>query len=48
MGQPLLLVTSKEKEIRKGASVSKKLYLIPEICVMTGIYYSVIYLTNYL
>lgn len=36
-GQPLLLATSKEKEIARGASVSKKVYLVPEICLMTGI-----------
>lgn len=35
--QPLLWCKSKEKEIRGGASVSKNVYLIPELCCMTGI-----------
>ncbi|GIY92309.1 piwi-like protein Siwi [Caerostris extrusa] len=37
MNQPLLLCKSKEKEIRKGASVSKNVYLLPELCCMTGL-----------
>ncbi|GFY37292.1 piwi-like protein 1 [Trichonephila inaurata madagascariensis] len=37
LNQPLLLCRSKEKEIRGGASVSKTVYLIPELCCMTGI-----------
>ncbi|KAF8763346.1 Piwi-like protein 1 like protein [Argiope bruennichi] len=35
--QPLLLCKSKEKEIRGGASVSKAIYLVPELCCMTGL-----------
>lgn len=38
MGQPLMLCTSKEREIKKGASVQKKCLLVPELCLMTGIY----------
>ncbi|CAL1299772.1 unnamed protein product [Larinioides sclopetarius] len=37
MKQPLLLCKSKEKEIKAGASVSKKIYLVPELCCMTGL-----------
>ncbi|GFT86538.1 piwi-like protein Siwi [Nephila pilipes] len=35
--QPLLLCKSKEKEIRGNASVSKNVYLVPELCCMTGL-----------
>ncbi|GBN60497.1 Piwi-like protein 1, partial [Araneus ventricosus] len=35
--QPLLLCKSKEKEIKGGASVSKNVYLVPELCCMTGL-----------
>ncbi|XP_054710700.1 piwi-like protein 1 [Uloborus diversus] len=35
--QPLLFCTSKEREVQKGAVESKKIYLIPELCCMTGL-----------
>lgn len=40
MRQPLLLCTSKQKEIKDGASTSKKCYLVPELCCMTGNFYA--------
>lgn len=34
--QPLLLCKSKEREIKGGASVNKNVYLVPELCSLTG------------